>query len=60
MSDIKMGYVVRLKSGGPKMTVNRVYPGSEEGSEYATCLWFEGESDLKKSEFKTTSLEVVD
>ena len=36
MKEIEAGAVVQLRSGGPKMTVNKV-----EGSE-AVCNWFDG------------------
>jgi uncharacterized protein YodC (DUF2158 family) len=48
---MKAGDVVRLKSGGPAMTIRFV-----EGQE-AYCDWFE-KSDLKGSRFLLTSLEL--
>jgi uncharacterized protein YodC (DUF2158 family) len=47
---MKPGDVVRLKSGGPAMTIKFV-----DGNE-AYCEWFE-KSDLKGSRFTLTSLE---
>lgn len=35
MTDIEVGSVVQLKSGGPEMTVDSI---SEKGEAY--CLWF--------------------
>ena len=43
MSDIQVGDVVRLKSGGPKMTIHELGnygPVSSENG--AKCVWFEG------------------
>ncbi|MGC1361085.1 MAG: DUF2158 domain-containing protein [Silvibacterium sp.] len=34
--DLKVGDVVQLKSGGPKMTVNELTPAQ------AHCVWFVG------------------
>jgi uncharacterized protein YodC (DUF2158 family) len=36
MSDFKLGDVVQLKSGGPKMTIDRISVSQ------ASCTWFEG------------------
>ncbi len=56
MSEITAGSVVRLKSGGPKMTVEEVKPWS--GKVLAYCNWFEG-SESKSNSFPLTSLEIV-
>ena len=44
--DFKVGDVVQLKSGGPKMTVNRV-----DGDEIS-CEWFEGRQEPHGHVFK--------
>ena len=49
------GDVVRLKSGGPTMTVDRVYAGVS-GGQKAECQWFEN-NQLKVGQFSITSLE---
>ncbi len=36
---MEVGDVVKLKSGGPKMTVEAVIP-SDEGPEFLACVWF--------------------
>jgi uncharacterized protein YodC (DUF2158 family) len=71
MEQLKPGEVVQLKSGGPKMTVQRIL-GSDKSNfgliaadEFlkingykdgdAVCQWFEG-SSLKNGTFKTESL----
>ena len=38
MADIKVGSVVKLKSGGPVMTVTRI--ADETGTKLAICKWF--------------------
>ncbi len=53
---IKSGDVVRLKSGGPPMTVGSLY-GSD--TSHAVCQWFEG-PDLRQGEFVHHTLEHCD
>jgi len=40
MANIEAGSVVKLKSGGPAMTVTRV--GNEQGRIFVYCAWFVG------------------
>lgn len=49
---MKTGDVVRHKTGGQKMTVNRIY------SHQALCYWFVG-SDLRKDWYAVDSLKRV-
>lgn len=51
MSDLKVGDVVYLKSGGPAMTVNKVL--SERDN--AECTWFQ-DNELKDHIFNQGSL----
>ena len=51
---IKIGDVVRLKSGGPKMTVQWLYPTDEA----VRCSWFKG-LDIQEAVFRVESLKVV-
>jgi uncharacterized protein YodC (DUF2158 family) len=51
---IKRGDTVRLKSGGPIMTVG----GAEMGGAYE-CSWFAG-SDLKRGTFYAEQLDPVE
>ncbi len=39
MNEIKLGDVVEIKSGGPKMTVIEIY----EGDETCKCIWYVGD-----------------
>lgn len=48
------GDVVRLKSGGPKMTVEHV----DEELDLVTCVWFENK-DLKRDSFSATALQKI-
>ena len=47
----KVGDVVRLRSGGPQMTVVKLHPDLGEG-EKVVCKWFSG-SGSKKPESET-------
>lgn len=51
---INEGDVVRLKSGGPRMTVDWV--DTERGT--ITCSWFDGET-RNQAEFGLKSVEVA-
>lgn len=43
--DLQVGDVVKLKSGGPKMTIEKIAVFQMGGSkEEAKCVWFEGNS----------------
>jgi uncharacterized protein YodC (DUF2158 family) len=55
--EIQTGKVVRLRSGGPQMTVEKVEPFDSVMS--ASCDWFEG-SEPKHGVFPVTSLKVVE
>lgn len=59
MPDFKIGDVVRLKSGGPLMTVT--YVGEEEGELIAVCVWFRNrDSDREQDGFPPESLEKIE
>ena len=51
----KVGDVVRLKSGGPSMTVL----ANEEDIDFIICQWFDGE-ELKDGSFSPESLDMVE
>ena len=52
MLEFKEGAVVRLKSGGPNMTIDTI------GNLVATCVWFDG-GERKEGVFKLASLEIA-
>jgi uncharacterized protein YodC (DUF2158 family) len=60
MADIKPGMTVRVKSGGPKMTVARLE--EVNGHQHAICSWFtEGKNPKKEtSAFQVVTLEIVE
>ncbi|GLS42925.1 YodC family protein [Methylobacterium brachythecii] len=49
-NNFKVGELVQLKSGGPKMTVNALY------NNYVECAWFTG-SKANKANFQPDSLQ---
>ncbi|MCH7905301.1 MAG: DUF2158 domain-containing protein [Armatimonadetes bacterium] len=53
-TDIKAGDTVRLKSGGPTMTVDSI--GDYMGSRLANCIWFSG-TKKQTGQFAPDSLE---
>jgi uncharacterized protein YodC (DUF2158 family) len=57
MSEIKAGYTVQLKSGGPDMTVSFVENISS--TEEAACYWFDDKRKRQSGRFPTTSLKII-
>ena len=54
--EFKPGDVVKLKSGGPKMTIKKIGPNNlENAKDDASCVWFEG-NQLKDSRFPLETL----
>lgn len=56
--EIKVGDIVRLKSGGPDMTVDEIghYRFTDPQSLSAKCSWFDSKNERKKDVFPLTSL----
>ena len=58
--ELKIGDVVRLKSGGPQMTISE-YPikllQGKENCKEAKCDWFDGENHLHHGTFSIEILE---
>jgi uncharacterized protein YodC (DUF2158 family) len=53
LEDLKAGEVVRLKSGGPAMTILE-----KQGPHTADCAWF-AEVEVRTASFPVVALEVV-
>lgn len=47
----KPGDNVRLKSGGPLMTIQKM------GPEFANCTWFDEDNEVKTESFRPEALE---
>lgn len=55
------GSVVRLRSGGPLMTVTLISPRkcSTKSIDFASCAWFNGSHKLTELEFPVAALEII-
>ena len=51
--DFSAGDIVRLKSGGPRMTIRWI----EDGDAY--CEWFDDKNEIKGNRFSLASLDPV-
>ena len=51
------GDIVRVKSGGPDMTVSSA---SRSQSDSSNCVWFDDKGEVKNQAFKDAVLEKVD
>lgn len=68
MNQITIGSKVRLKSGGPDMTVKSyglkleagpIFAKNVEDKDVVDCQWFNNLGELKESSFPILSLELV-
>ena len=56
----QVGDVVKLKSGGPNMTVLRIDP-DENGGQLTMCIWFDVTSEaVTRAEFPSDTLQKRD
>ncbi|HBP0315920.1 MULTISPECIES: YodC family protein [Pseudomonas aeruginosa group] len=61
MSDIKIGDVVQLKSGGPAMTVQDIGDYSSRGIDHgAHCVWFDHKDAPQQGVYAIAALKPVD
>jgi uncharacterized protein YodC (DUF2158 family) len=56
----KIGDVVRLKSGGPPMTVTSVEMGEGEAGYVIFCIWFNAKGNEKSGHYPAATLVLVD
>jgi uncharacterized protein YodC (DUF2158 family) len=57
MAEFKPGDVVKLKSGGPAMTIAKY--GKYSDGEKALCEWFDGKGEVKRDTFADYQLVAV-
>jgi uncharacterized protein YodC (DUF2158 family) len=56
----KVGDVVRLKSGGPPMTVTSIESGENEGGHLVFCIWFNSKGNEKSGHYPAAALVPVE
>ncbi len=56
---LKVGDVIRLKSGGALMTVSKLFR-SPEGREMVQCTWFDKKTKEHRAAFVVDSLEAAE
>jgi uncharacterized protein YodC (DUF2158 family) len=59
MNEIKIGTIVRLKSGGPLMTVVKLGSQVQGHEHYVFCEWFMGDK-VEHRTFDPGSLDIVE
>ncbi|EPL2029911.1 YodC family protein [Pseudomonas aeruginosa] len=60
MSDLKLGDVVRLNSGGPKMTVGHIGVQPVSNEPYVRCTWFDERNVQQVESFLSVTVEKVE
>ncbi|MCY3985538.1 MAG: DUF2158 domain-containing protein [Candidatus Dadabacteria bacterium] len=58
-NNISVGAVVRLKSGGPAMTVSEIIDGGSTNPTSAQCVWFSSH-ETNYGVFPVEGLELLD
>ena len=65
MTQIQVGSVVRLKSGGPDMTVTHLYDDKDDKTPVVECHWFMSsgkdrtkDADLEHATFPVDALNI--
>jgi len=57
--NLNAGDVVKLKSDGPRMTIEKIGPRSSDGENVAYCVWFDKDDQMKYGQFIPVSLITV-
>jgi len=61
MAKFRVGDVVRLKSGGPKMTIEDIKPDRLDWfyrtKDFITCIWYDRDGTLRRETFEDKVLE---
>lgn len=55
---MKLGDVVKLKSGGPEMVIREDY-GSNENGTYFLCEWLDADGKYEQRVFQESSLVLI-
>jgi uncharacterized protein YodC (DUF2158 family) len=51
MEQVKVGQIVKLRNGGPPMTVNQIL-----WDDMIECMWFDKDDNLHKEKFHQSAL----
>jgi uncharacterized protein YodC (DUF2158 family) len=54
--ELKVGDVVELKSGGPKMTITRI---DSDSAQFIWCRWFSADNKVNAQQFPPAALQKV-
>ena len=54
--EVMSGDVVRLKSGGPLLTVERVF---DREHSFARCIWFDARETVQRAYLELVALDIV-
>ena len=58
--NLNAGDVVKLKSDGPRMTIEKIGPrSSTNGEDVAHCVWFDKDDQVKEGQFIPATLITV-
>jgi len=55
----EIGDIVKLKSGGPEMTVNGYVIELSNTRDIVTCKWFDSDNKQQSEKFHQDALEIV-
>jgi len=58
-AQIQIGDTVKLRSGGPLMTVNEIIPSAQTTAASAFVSWFDTENKAQNGSYPLTSLRKV-
>lgn len=56
---MKIGDVVQLKSGGPRMTVHTLDNDMDDSEAEVTCMWFDEKQEQHVRVFKVLTLKTI-
>lgn len=57
---IKEGDVVKLKSGGPNMTIKHTVVNNFSNTQHYRCTWFDNNIELQSAVFNENELKITD
>lgn len=58
MSEFKVGDVVVLKSGSPRMTVTAILTDLKERVDAVVCVWFDKDENMEMGKFSPNTIKL--